>query len=97
LNFRESSRSVRWNFLRIGFAWMGAAANSKTIWYSVCHLKFNNIRQYFQERIMGIDQNLGASTTPIEKTQQMEIHHLPLFTLVNVHSITKFTIQPIIL
>lgn len=37
---------------RFGFAWMGADAASKTIWYSVCHLKFNNICKYMQERVV---------------------------------------------
>jgi len=53
---------------RFGFAWMGAAAASKTIWYSVAHLKFNNIVKYMQNRIMYTSQQLDTSpTTPLNK------------------------------
>jgi len=37
---------------RFGFVWMGASAASKTIWYSVCHLKFNNLCNYMENRIV---------------------------------------------
>ena len=50
---------------RFGFAWMGAAAASKTIWYSVCHLKFNNVVKYMKGRITNTTQGVGTSTTPV--------------------------------
>lgn len=53
---------------RFGFSWMGAAAASKTIWYSVCHLKFNNIVNYIQDRIITPDQNLGTPAIPQSNT-----------------------------
>lgn len=45
---------------RFGFAWMGATAASKTIWYSVCHLKFNNVVKYIQERQIAPQQAVGT-------------------------------------
>lgn len=36
---------------RYGFAWMGASATSKTIWYSCTSLKFNNVNEYMKDRI----------------------------------------------
>lgn len=36
---------------RYGFAWMGASAASKTIWYSCTSLKFNNINEYMKGRM----------------------------------------------
>ena len=45
---------------RFGFAWMGAAAASKTIWYSVAHLKFNNIANYMKNRLMSPFQPIGT-------------------------------------
>lgn len=47
---------------RFGFAWMGASAASKTIWYSVCHLKFNNIVKYMQGRITSSGQVIGTNS-----------------------------------
>lgn len=44
---------------RFGFAWMGSAKASKTTWYSVCHLKFNNIVKYMQGRIVDPAQDIG--------------------------------------
>ena len=45
---------------RFGFAWMGAAAASKTIWYSVVHLKFNNIAKYMKNRLISPNQSIGV-------------------------------------
>jgi len=38
---------------------MGAAAASKTIWYSVAHLKFNNIANYMKNRLISPNQSIG--------------------------------------
>lgn len=35
---------------RFGFSWMGNAGYAKTAWYSCCHLKFNNLVDYMQNR-----------------------------------------------
>lgn len=56
---------------RFGFAWMGAAAASKTIWYSVCHLKFNNICKYMQERLVEPLQNIGTTAPTTVSTTRI--------------------------
>lgn len=48
---------------RFGFAWMGASAASKTIWYSVAHLKFNNICKYMADRQITAGQAVGTQST----------------------------------
>ena len=50
---------------RFGFSWMGASAASKTIWYSICHLKFNNIVRYMQGRIVDAAQDIGTNSTVV--------------------------------
>ena len=40
--FKNGSNVVK-HVNRFGFNWLGAVANNKTIWYSVTHLKFNNV------------------------------------------------------
>ena len=54
---------------RFGFAWMGASAASKTIWYSICHLKFNNIVKYMQGRIIEPTTDLGQNSSVIGAKQ----------------------------
>lgn len=46
---------------RFGFSWMGAAAASKTIWYSICHLKFNNLVKYYFHRVNDPSQESGGT------------------------------------
>lgn len=41
---------------RFGYAWMGASAASKCIWYSIAHLKLNNIHKYMSQRIVSPTQ-----------------------------------------
>ena len=53
---------------RFGFAWMGARAGAKTIWYSVCHLKQNNIVKYMNYRIVSPTQNVGTQNDVIVET-----------------------------
>ena len=50
---------------RFGFAWMGSAKASKTTWYSVCHLKFNNIVKYMQGRIVEPFNDIGQNSTTV--------------------------------
>lgn len=56
---------------RFGFSWMGAAAASKTIWYSICHLKFNNVKKYIQSRIVSPSQSVGADSTVVGQSQDI--------------------------
>ena len=44
---------------RFGFAWMGQTAASKTQWYSICHLKFNNVARYYHHRVNDDSQQVG--------------------------------------
>jgi hypothetical protein len=54
---------------RFGFNWIGAEKNNKTIWYSVTHLKFNNLCKYMKQRIMGVTQQMGGENT-VTNSQQ---------------------------
>lgn len=47
---------------RYGFAWMGATATAKTIWYSCTNLKFNNLHDYMKGRIFAPDQATAQSS-----------------------------------
>lgn len=53
---------------RFGFNWLGASAASKTIWYSVTHLKFNNVLEFFKQRIIAGGQNVGQVSSIAEST-----------------------------
>lgn len=64
---------------RFGFNWLGATAASKTIWYSVTHLKFNNVLDYFNRRIMSIGQQVG-SVNPTAKSS-LQIGNNPASTI----------------
>lgn len=65
---------------RFGFAWMGASAASRTIWYSVTNLKFNNVQEYMSRRITHANQNIGSvnvndgSTSVAENSPDMYIY-----------------------
>ena len=48
---------------RFGFSWMGSSEASRTVWYSICHLKFNNIVKYMQGRIVSPSSNIGQNST----------------------------------
>lgn len=56
---------------RFGFAWMGATAGSKTIWYSCTALKFNNINNYMKGRAVNQAQQVGNSSSVVQSTYQM--------------------------
>lgn len=53
---------------RFGFSWMGASEASRTIWYSCCHLKFNNVYSYLLNRIISYSQTPGTSSTAASVT-----------------------------
>lgn len=44
---------------RFGFAWMGPSEASTAKWYSICHLKFNNLTNYMSARIIQPQQSIG--------------------------------------
>lgn len=48
---------------RFGFSWMGANQASKTIWYSICHLKWNNVIKYMNDRLATGTQPVTTLTT----------------------------------
>ena len=56
---------------RFGFAWMGAAAASKTIWYSICHLKFNNVARYMLTRIVDPQMNVAQTNVSVMNAQRV--------------------------
>lgn len=56
--FKENPKKIKY-INRFGFAWMGASAASKVIWYSVTHLKFNNICTYMKTRPTLPSQGVG--------------------------------------
>lgn len=61
--FRDGASQESKYVQRFGFAFMGAAVNNKAIWYSVTHLKFNNICHYFYRRTIGPNQVVGAPSS----------------------------------
>lgn len=56
---------------RFGFNWLGATAASKTIWYSVTHLKFNNVLDYFKRRVIKPEQTTGSTSNTFTSTTQL--------------------------
>lgn len=56
---------------RFGFAWMGATAASKTIWYSVCNLKLNNLSKFMAGRVTSSSQNINQQTAQDGSTTAM--------------------------
>lgn len=58
--FRDGESNEMKYVQRFGFAFMGAAVNNKAIWYSVTHLKFNNICHYFYRRTVSPNQAVGV-------------------------------------
>lgn len=58
--FRNNPSSVK-HIQRFGFSWIGAKTLNKTIWYSVCHNKFNNIYEYMMQQPQDSAQNVGQT------------------------------------
>lgn len=56
---------------RFGFSFVGAYANNSTIWYSVTHLKFNNIVEMIQHRVNTPYQQVGAAAASIATTNEV--------------------------
>lgn len=71
--FKTNPVSVKY-VNRFGFAWMGAADFSKTIWYSVCNLKFNNILEFFQKRPTAPTQEVGGLTPSLTSRSAIVNH-----------------------
>lgn len=61
--FREGESQHSKYIQRFGFSFVGATASNHTIWYSVTHLKFNNIVEYLLRRSQGFNQATGAITS----------------------------------
>lgn len=57
--FREGESNQVKYVQRFGFSFIGATTNNKAIWYSVTHLKFNNIVEYLKKRPVSYGQNTG--------------------------------------
>lgn len=64
---------------RFGFSWLGATAASKTIWYSITHLKFNNVLEFFKRRIQTVGQNVGAMNSSVDS--ELNLGNNPATTL----------------
>ena len=58
--FKNGSNVVK-HVNRFGFNWIGAVENNRTIWYSVCHNKFNNLYEYLEYRNVDPNQSTGDS------------------------------------
>ena len=58
---------------RFGFQWTDDNGRpNTTTWYSVCHLKFNNIVKYLQERIVNNAQDIGTlASTAVDQTASL--------------------------
>ena len=53
---------------RFGFAWMGATNASKCIWYSIAHLKFNNVCKYMQFRVTNPDHSQNTTSSSVSSS-----------------------------
>lgn len=62
---------------RFGFAWMGTTAASRTTWYSVCNLKFNNVSEYMKGRITATTTAPGANPNIISPTVAANVGNGP--------------------
>lgn len=62
--FREGESNHVKYVQRFGFSFVGAANNNEAIWYSVTHLKFNNICDMLAHRVAGTSQETGAELAP---------------------------------
>lgn len=62
--FREGESNQVKYVQRFGFSFIGASENNKAIWYSITHLKFNNIVDFFKDRPTDPTQNRGSNDLP---------------------------------
>lgn len=67
--FREGEANHIKYVQRFGFSFIGAYANNSTIWYSVTHLKFNNIVEMIQYRVVNPATNVGTKSGAISANQ----------------------------
>ncbi|AUX80745.1 capsid protein [Cattle blood-associated gemycircularvirus] len=66
--FKDTPNLVK-HVNRFAFSWVGASTCSRTIWYSVAHLKFNNVYDYLVHKISAPNQGVGSAywtTTPTD-------------------------------
>lgn len=61
---------------RYGFAWMGASATSKTIWYSCTSLKLNNVNEYMKTRPSTNPSNY-SDVTPVANNDPRTMGNFP--------------------
>lgn len=66
--FREGEANHVKYVQRFGFSFVGAANNNEAIWYSITHLKFNNIYDMLAHRVMGYLQETGTVDPQSEST-----------------------------
>lgn len=62
--FREGESNHVKYVQRFGFSFIGATSNNLAIWYSITHLKFNNIMDMLLHRILRPDQQVNAEVVP---------------------------------
>lgn len=65
--FREQHNQVK-HVQRFGFSFIGASGNNKAIWYSVTHLKFNNIMECLRYRRNDAAQNVSSTAFGTDNT-----------------------------
>lgn len=63
--FREGEANHVKYVQRFGFSFIGAAANNQAIWYSITHLKFNNIVDMLYHRTVSEAQDIRYETPNI--------------------------------
>lgn len=56
---------------RFGFSWCGQATQNRVTWYSVCHLKFNNVIKYMKGRIIYPSNKVGTISGTVLKTDEV--------------------------
>lgn len=76
--FREGEANHIKYVQRFGFSFIGATANNLAIWYSVTHLKFNNIYDMLLHRIINSAQNAHtADPSGSSMTSGIQTGNLP--------------------
>jgi len=65
--FKEHSQHQKY-VQRFGFSFVGAGVYNEAIWYSITHLKFNNIMDYLLRRVLDQAANVGSSDATVNST-----------------------------
>lgn len=66
--FKDGEHHHQKHVQRFGFSFVGAFQNNEAIWYSVTHLKFNNICDFLYYKIKNPNQLIGTSWIVPEST-----------------------------